>query len=139
MTAVANKRKKIVVPSRHFVFVVVGTIAVLILGGLIRRGAIYYRVSQEQTLLEAKYKAVSDYNDWLLDHYDTVQSPTYIEQIARNELKWSRPDETVVVIVTDTYLQNLLNIAPVSDLVTESKEATPLQQWQELLLPTSKP
>lgn len=138
MTAVANKRKKIVVPSRHFVFVVVATIVVLILSGLIRRGAIYYRISQEQALLEAKYEAVSDYHDWLLDHYDTVQSPAYIERIARNELKWSRPDETVVVIITDTPVQNPLNIAPVSDLTGTSEEATPLQQWRELLLPSSK-
>ena len=139
MTAVASKRKKISFPSRHFVLAVVITAVVLISGGLIRRGAMYYRVSQEQHLLEAKYDAINDYHNWLLDHYDTVQSPAYIEMIARDELKWSRPDETVVVIITDARSQTPFPIEPISDTPATSSEETPLQQWRELLLPTSEP
>jgi len=139
MTAVAQKRKKIVFPSRHFVLAVGITLAILIVAGLIRRGAVYYRVSQEQALLEAKYEAVREYNDWLLDQYDTVQSPAYIEMIARNELKWSRPDETVVVIIPNTRAQNQFPIAPVSNTPATPNEETPLQQWRELLLPSSAP
>ncbi len=139
MTAVAKKRKKIVVPSRHFLLAVGLTVVILIVGGLIRRGAIYYRVSQERALLEAKYQAVNDYHDWLLDHYDTVQSPAYIEMIARNELKWSRPDETIVVIITDARAQTPFPIEPVSDTPAAPHEETPLQQWRELLIPSSTP
>lgn len=139
MTAVPNTRKKITVPPRYFVLVFGATLGILILGGLVRRGAIYYRVSQERILLETRYNAINDYHNWLLNHYETVQSPTYIEMIARNELKWNRPDETVVVIIGDSRPQAPLPIAPISDSPVTNSEATPLQQWRELLLPASTP
>jgi len=97
--AATRKKKKLDFPITQFVIVLAATLALFMLLGFTRRAAINYRVQQQKNQMETEYSALAQEHAQLAQRYQEVQTDAYVEQVARHELRWSRPGEKVVVIV----------------------------------------
>jgi hypothetical protein len=62
-----------------------------------RKAAANYRVRREEIRLEQEIAAERAKHKALLARREYVQTDEYVEQVAREELKWVRSGETVVV------------------------------------------
>lgn len=135
MSSATRKRKPIEFPVAQFVAVIVLSITIFIVVGFAQRAAAGYHVTKEEEKLAAQLAALEENNKALLKKREYVQTDVYIEEIARNELKWSKPGETVIVVLTPPNAQN--SIVPPSDAPTVVRPAdTPLNAWGQLFFST---
>lgn len=134
--AATRKKKKLDFPLTQFIIVVAASLALFMLLGFTRRAARNYRVQQEKARLEAEYSALQQEHAHLAQRFQEVQTDAYVEQIARRELRWSRPGEKVVVIVAPPKAGTIATTgeglpAPPADAPPD----TPLNHWMELFFP----
>ena len=86
-------------PFTHFVAIVVITISLFIVVDFARRTAATYKIKNEAARLEEEVAAVHARHQALQARLSYVQSDAYVEEIARTQLKWAQPGETVVVVM----------------------------------------
>jgi cell division protein FtsB len=99
MTSAVKKRKPIELPIAQFVAIIVLTLSVFLIIDFGRRAATGYRYNREKVRLQAQLNRAQQTQLQLLAQLDYIKTDAYVEQVARNELKWSRPGETVVVVL----------------------------------------
>jgi len=127
-----KKRSGPKAPVAQFVAIVALSISIFLIVDLARRAAANYRVQREAYRLEQEIKVVSDYQAQLLARRTFVASDLYVEEVARYELKWARPGETVVVVMpTPVAVAARLQVAAGGETVTPARQ-TPPQAWQQL-------
>ncbi len=137
MAAATRRKKKLDFPVTQFIIVVAASLALFMLLGFTRRAARSYRVQQQKARLQAEYTALQHEHSQLVERYQEVQTDAYVEQIARRELRWSRPGEKVVVIIAPPKAGA---IATTGESIAAPGENpppdTPLNHWRELFFPT---
>ncbi|MBN1994193.1 MAG: septum formation initiator family protein [Anaerolineae bacterium] len=94
-----KKRQSAKVPVAQFVAIIALSISVFLIIDLGRRAAANYRVQREAERLGQEVAIAHSYQQTLLARRSYVASDLYIEEVARRELKWARPGETVVVVM----------------------------------------
>jgi cell division protein FtsB len=131
VSAATKKRKQLDLPIAHFIAVIVLSISLFLIIDFGRRAATGYRVRREEDRLRSQMEAAQKTQETLLARLDYVATDAYVEEIARNELKWSKPGEVVVVIMPTP---QMTASSPASSRPTpgNSPPATPLQAWLEL-------
>ena len=116
----------------QFVAIVALSISIFLIVDLARRAAANYRVQREAYRLEQEVKAVRDYQARLLARRTYVASDLYVEEVARNELKWAQSGETVVVVMpTPETVSTRLQVTAAGEAISQG-EQTPRQAWQQL-------
>jgi hypothetical protein len=92
-----------------------------------RKATANYRVQREEIGLEQEIAAERAKHEALLARREYVQTDEYVEQVAREELKWVKPGEIAVVPIP-------LERKPLPTPETLPAPGKPLQresQWQE--------
>jgi cell division protein FtsB len=115
------------VPFTQIVIIVVATMAISMIVDFGRKATANYRVRREETRLEQEIAAERAQHEALLARREYVQMDEYIEQVAREELKWVKSGEIVVVPVP-------INRKPLPTPEASPTPTQPLQreyQWQE--------
>lgn len=87
------------IPIAQFVAIIALSISIFLIVDLGRRAAANYRIQREAERLELMVEAAQDYQAKLKAQRTYAASDLYVEEIARRELKWSKPGETVVAIL----------------------------------------
>jgi cell division protein FtsB len=87
------------VPLTQIITIVVATMAISMIVDFGRKAAANYRIRREEVRLEQEIAAERAQHEALLARREYVQTDEYVEQVAREELKWVRPGEIVVVPV----------------------------------------
>jgi cell division protein FtsB len=87
------------VPLTQIITIVVATMAISMIVDFGRKAAANYRIRREEIRLEQEIVAERAQHEALLASREYVQTDEYVEQVAREELKWVRPGEVVVVPV----------------------------------------
>ena len=128
-----KKRTGPKLPVAQFVAVIVLTISLFLIVDLARRAAANYRVQREAYRLNQEVEAMRDYQAQLLSRRTYVASDLYVEEVARNELKWAKPSETVVVVMPTPEAAVAPNQAPQAGEAPAVSPQTPRQAWQQLL------
>ena len=100
MSSAARKRKKIELPVAQFIAIIVLSIVLFLVVDFARRTASGYRVYREEARLKAQLAPLEETHQQLLTQRAYAQTDAYVEEIARRELKWSKPGEVVVVVLT---------------------------------------
>lgn len=136
MTPSTRKRKSIKLPVVKMIVIFTVSIVILLTVDFGQRAARGYQVRREEEKLTMQVNALTKAHDALLSRLDYVQSDAYIEEVARDELKWSKPGETVVIILATplaadgatgtTGNRNALRLA-------SAQNQTPLEAWLEAL------
>ena len=86
-------------PLTQFIAIVVITISFFLVVDFARRTATIYRIKSEAARLEEEVAEARARSEALEARLRYVQSDTYVEEIARTQLKWAQPGETVVVVM----------------------------------------
>lgn len=133
MSAVSNRKSRILdLPIAQFVAIIVLTISVFLIIDFGRRAAASYRIHQEKERLLAQLAEAEKHRAELEARLAFVATDEYVAQVARQQLKWSLPDETVIVIMATPEPSSL---APPQDPSPFSGPAdTPFEAWWLLLL-----
>jgi len=95
----SKKKRQRTVPFTQIITIVVATMAISMIVDFGRKATANYRVRNEESRLEQEIAAERAKHQALLARRAYVQTDEYVEQVAREELKWVRPGEIVVVPV----------------------------------------
>ena len=87
------------VPFTQLVTIVVATMAISMIVDFGRKATANYRVRREESRLEQEIAAERAQHEALLARREYVQTDESVEKVAREELKWVKPGEIVVVPV----------------------------------------
>jgi cell division protein FtsB len=114
-------------PLTQFIAIVVITISLFLVVDFARRTAATYKIRNEAVRLEEEVTAARARHQALETRLSYVQSDAYVEEIARTQLKWAQPGETVVVVMATP--QAAPPVSPGDRPV--AADGTPLQSpWQ---------
>jgi cell division protein FtsB len=129
---VKKKRPGSKLPVAQFVAIIALSISVFLIVDLGRRAAANYRVQREAYRLTQEVEAMRLHQAKLLARRSYVASDLYVEEVARNELKWANPGETVIVVLpTPAAITSQTN--PISQEVAIQQTAhTPAEAWWQL-------
>ena len=123
----SKAKRRRTVPFTQIITIVVATMAISMIVDFGRKATANYRIRREETRLEQEIAAERAKHEALLARREYVQTDEYIERVAREELKWVRPGETLVVPVP-------LNRQPPPTPQTPPAPTEPLPReshWQE--------
>jgi cell division protein FtsB len=115
------------VPFTQIIIIVVATMAISMIVDFGRKATANYRVQREEIRLEQETATEKAQHEALLARKEYVQTDEYIEHVAREELKWVRQGEIVVVPIP-------LNSKPLPTPEPSLALSKPLQgesHWQE--------
>lgn len=137
MTPSTRKRKPIKLPIVKMIVIFAVSMVILLTVDFGQRAARGYQVRRAEEKLSVQVEALTKAHDALLARLDYVQSDAYIEEVARNELKWSKPGETVVIILATPLASE--GSAAAGSLTTLQPAAvqnqTPLEAWLGTFFP----
>ena len=127
-TNVTKKRQSSKIPLAQFVAIIALSISVFLIVDLGRRAAANYRVQREEERLNQEVEMAQQYQKKLLTRRTYVASDLYVEEVARKELKWARPGETVVVVMptpeavalSPQQNRHMVNVGPVARAPVEA-------------------
>jgi cell division protein FtsB len=87
-----------IISFTQFVAIIVAIVALSLVIDFGRKAAINYRIQREVDRLEQEVAAARQEQQRLLALKAYVQTDEYVEKVAREELRWSQPGETVVIV-----------------------------------------
>jgi cell division protein FtsB len=96
---VTKKKQSSKVPLAQFIAIIVLSISVFFIIDFARRAAANYRVQREAERLTQEVETAQQQQEKLLARRSYVAGNAYIEEVARKELKWAKPGETVMVVL----------------------------------------
>ena len=126
-----KKRQGVRAPLAQFVAILALTISIFLIVDLGRRAATNYRIQREAERLSQEVEAARQYQDNLLAQRTYAASDLYVEEVARKELKWARPGETVVVVMPTPEPGSPIN-GTASVQGVQSGATNPQQAWWNL-------
>ncbi len=103
------------------------------------RAANLIQANQLGAAVSAQLVQEMDYRDRLQQRLDYVQSDAYVEEVARTQLKWSRPGETVVVIVSPPAVAPAIPKADQPPAVKPTSEQPAWKQWWNIFFEGDPP
>lgn len=129
-------RKKIQAPKAplaQFIAIIALTISILLIVDFGRRAAANYRSQREAERLSQEVEAARRYQAGLLARRTYAASDLYVEEVARRELKWVKPGETVIVVLPT--FEPAGPIKPGSETTKKSAQVSvtsPQEAWWQL-------
>jgi cell division protein FtsB len=128
---VTKKRQGSKLPIAQFVAIIALSISIFLIVDLGRRAAANYRVQREAYRLGQEVDAVKEYQAKLLARRTYVASDLYVEEVARNELKWAKPNETVIAVLPTPVLVGPTG-QPMPGPTPLQTTPTPMEAWWQL-------
>jgi cell division protein FtsB len=125
-------------PIAQFVAIIALTLSIFLIVDFGRRAAANYRVQREADRLVQEVEAAKRYQTRLLAQRTYAASDLYVEEVARQELKWSKPGETVVVVLPTPEAQ-YSEAAGVQAQGGGRVVTTPQQAWARLFFGDNPP
>ncbi len=133
-----KKRPASRAPLAQFVAIIALTISIFLIVDLGRRAATNYRIQREAERLTIEVEAAQRYQAKLLARRTYAASDLYVEEVARNELKWAKTGETVFVVMPDYEVAQAVERGP--DTAKEVRIiSTPQQAWWQLFFGDQPP
>ena len=94
-----SERRRLPIPPTDILTVLVctaGVFFVLAFGGKALEG---YRLQRHNALLHAEIAELDEENKELAGRLEYVQKPEYVEKVAREQYKWAKAGETLVITI----------------------------------------
>jgi cell division protein FtsB len=122
----SKKQKQSGIPFTQIIAIIAVVVALFLVVDFGRRAAANYQMNSEVIKLEQEVAAERERQKRLLAEKAYVQSDAYIEEVAREELKWGRHGEVQVILMLAP------QPPPASPPATSPQEtAPPKEHWQE--------
>jgi cell division protein FtsB len=120
---VTKKRQSPKIPIAQFIAVIALSISIFLIVDFGRRAAANYRVQREAERLSQEVEQARQQQVELLAWRSYIASDLYVEEVARRELKWAIPGETVIVVMPTPEA-----VAPPSALANVASDSGPIIQ-----------
>lgn len=128
----SKKRSGPKAPVAQFVAIIALSISIFLIVDFGRRAAANYRVQREAERLGYEVEIARQQQADLLAQRSYVASDLYVEEVARRELKWASPGETVLVIMPTPEAVTLASTADPSAVSSTPIVQTSVQAWWSL-------
>jgi hypothetical protein len=129
---VTKKRSGSKAPIAQFVAIIALSISIFLIVDFGRRAAANYRVVREAERLSQEVQMARQQQADLLARRSYIASDLYVEEVARRELKWASPGETVLVIMPTPEAVTLSSSSDSSAISSAPLAQTPPQAWWHL-------
>ena len=133
-----KKRQGPKIPLAQFVAIIALSISIFLIVDLGRRAAANYRIQREADRLSREVELARQQQAALLAQRTYAASDLYVEEVARNELKWARPGETVYVVLP-TPEASVPSPHPPEKITHASGAQTPAEAWWLLFFGKQRP
>ena len=127
-----KKRPGLKVPLAQFVAIIALSISIFLIVDFGRRAAANFRVQREAERLSQEVELARQQQADLLAWRSYVASDLYVEEVARRELKWASPGETVLVVMPTPEAATLAAGASEPAISASAIVQTPAQAWWRL-------
>jgi len=122
----ARKKRIPLLSLTQFVVIVTATLAMLLLFGFAYKMNSYAQVRQESERLQGRLEGAQVEREVLLTRKSYVQSDSYVEKVAREDLKWGRRGDRLVGVKTMAAPAP----APLPALQAEQSPEPTAPQWE---------
>lgn len=125
-----NRERRLPLPPTDIITVLVATAAVffgLALGG---KALEDYRLRRHNATLRMEIAALEEQREQLEAHATYVQSAEYVEQVAREQFKWTKPGERLVIPIIQRRPAVAVTPTPAQSAI-EPGAAQPASQWPQ--------
>jgi cell division protein FtsB len=112
----------------HFVAIAIVAVSVFLLVDFGSKAVGLLQATQNENRWEEEVAKARATKEALQERLEYVRSDTYVEEIARTRLKWSRLGETVVIVVSPP---STLPVAEGVDLPFRGEASTPQSSWMD--------
>jgi len=133
---VKKKKTGFKAPVAQFIAIIALTISVFLIVDFGRRAAASYRIQREADRLQQEVEAARRYQARLLEQRTYAASDLYVEEIARRELKWAKPGETVIVVLPQSEMEKQKSTFT-KDVQGTPGPVSPQQAWWQLFFEPS--
>ncbi|MGQ9492820.1 MAG: FtsB family cell division protein [Anaerolineae bacterium] len=126
-----NGRQRLPIPPTDIMTmlaVIVAIFFILAFGGKAVEG---YRVQRHNDMLREEIAALQKEQEKLKARLEYVQTPEYVEEVARKEYKWVKAGENPIIPIFRH--RPVVFIAPTPAPQPESSTASPLSHWPDWL------
>jgi len=126
-----EEKRRLPLPPTDIITVLVSTAAVffvLSFGGKVLEG---YRLQRHNTMLRAEIAALQEQHEQLEARLEYVQTPEYVEKVAREQYKWAKAGEKLIITIFQRRPGTAVAPAPQSAVSTQS--ASHWAEWWKLL------
>ena len=127
-----KKRSGPKAPVAQFVAIIALSISIFLIVDFGRRAAANYRVQREAERLGHEVEIARQQQAVLLAQRSYVASDLYVEEVARRELKWASPGETVLVIMPTPEAVTPASTSDPSAVSSTPSAQTSVQAWWSL-------
>lgn len=135
-----GKFKRPRTPLAQFIAIIALTISLFLIVDFGRRAAANYRSQREAERLTQEVEAARRYQDKLLARRTYAASDLFVEEVARNELKWTKPGETAVVVVPSYEPALPINTTGKTEQQPQKiSSTTPQDAWWQLFFGSQYP
>lgn len=128
-----KKRPSAKAPVAQFIAIIALSISVFLIVDLGRRAATNYRIQREADRLSQEVETAREHQAELLARRSYVASDLYVEEIARKELKWARPEERVMVVMPTPEAVALPTGRIIQTVTVLPLVQNPAQAWWHML------
>lgn len=124
-----SKKQGFRAPIAQFIAIIALSISIFLVVDLGRRAAANYRVQREAERLSQEVEQARLEQQALKTQLGYVQSDLFVEDMARQDLKWARPGETVVVVLATPEVVAQSPQATHKTVIVGPVAQTPAQAW----------
>ena len=125
-----KKRSVPKLPIAQFIAIIALSISLFLIVDLGRRAASNYRIQREAERLNQEVEAARRYQSRLLAQRTYAASDLYVEEVARRELKWAKPNEVVVVVLPTPEAAHPLRTTPQVEQTVRPIDPPAQAGWQ---------
>ena len=128
-----RKRQQGLISWGRIVAVVVVTIALFLAVDFGRRAIDSYRLSRAVAALEEEVAAMRAKNETLKERLEYVSTDAYIEETAREKLRWVEPGDTAVILLSSEDKEPPVTSPVPSHGILQGEEVMEKPNWQRWL------
>jgi len=128
-----RKRQQGLISWGRIVAVVVVTIALFLAVDFGRRAIDAYRLSRAVAALKEEVAAMRAENEALKERLEYVSTDAYIEEAAREKLRWVEPGDTAVIVLSSEDKEAPVTTPVPSQGIRQGEEVMEKPNWQRWL------
>ena len=127
----SSQRSRLPRPPANMLTVIFAVIAVFFGLAFAGKALEGYRVHRHNVILQEEISALKEQREQLRERLEYVQTSEYVEQVAREQYRWTRDGETLVVPICRPRPAPQVSPTSLPQPSASAREHPPTSYWQE--------
>jgi len=126
-----NERQRLPLPPTDIIIVLASTVAVFFILAFGGKALEAYRLQRHNAMLRAEMAALQKQREQLEARLEYVQTPEYVEEVAREQYKWTRAGEKLIIAIFQHRPVTVVAPTPLPQPLVMTANAPPGSHWPE--------